>query len=123
MDKTHLTRFLISDIKEELSLNGVAEGRHSEYIRFFKEHLDDDQYYCLSAMNPDRPANLRSTMGKCSRNYIAGGVSQYFVATTANINGQTLPVVVQKIYPKTASQFRMIDDYVVYLSKNAVDNL
>ena len=123
MDKTHLTRFLISDIKEELSLNRVAEGRHSEFVRFFKEHLNDDRYYCLSPMNPDRPANLRNAMGKCSRNYKAGGVSQYFVASTANIYGQTLPVVVQKIYPKTGAQFRMIDDYIVYLSKTAVDNL
>lgn len=124
MDKTHLIRFLIENIKEELSLNGVAKGRHSEFINFFKKHLNDDQYYCLSPNNPDRPNNLRYSTGKMSRTYQAGGLSQYFIATNVNIKGHELPAVVQLIYPKSAREFFAIDDYaVVYLSKKAVDNL
>jgi hypothetical protein len=33
----HLVRFPILDLKEELVSNYVAEGRHSEYINFFKK--------------------------------------------------------------------------------------
>jgi hypothetical protein len=123
MDKTNLTRFLISDLKRELSENRVAAGRHGEYIRFFIEHLGDDQCYCLSDSNPDRPKEFIYTGGKPSRTYLAGGISLYFVKATVVINGQTLPAIIQKIYPKTAGDFRRLEDYTVYLSKNAVDNL
>ena len=122
MDKTNLTRFLISDLKSELSENRVAAGRHSEYIRFFREHLCDEQCYCLSDSNPDKPTEFLYT-GKPSRTYIAGGISQYFVKATVVINGQTLPAIIQKIFPKTAEDFRRLKDYTVYLSKNAVDNI
>ena len=122
MDKTNLTRFLISDLKNELSENRVAAGRHSEYIKFFREHLGDEQCYCLSNSNPDKPTEFLYT-GKQSRTYLAGGISQYFVKATVVINGQTLPAIIQKIFPKTEGDFRMLKDYTVYLSKNAVDSL
>lgn len=122
MDKTNLTRFLISDLKSELSENRVAAGRHGEYIRFFTEHLGDEQCYCLSDSNPDRPTEFLYT-GKHSRTYLAGGISQYFVKATVVINGQTLPAIVQKIFPKTVGDFRRLENYTVYLSKNAVDSL
>lgn len=123
MNKTNLKRFLISDLKRELSENRVASGRHSEYIRFFREHLGDDQCYCLSNSNPDRPIAFTYTGKKHSRTYLAGGISQYFVKATVVINGQTLPAIIQKIFLKTAEDFRRIEDYTVYLSKNAVDSL
>lgn len=123
MNKTNLKRFLISDLKRELSENRVAAGRHSEYIRFFREHLGDDQCYCLSNSNPDRPPAFTYTGKKHSRIYLAGGISQYFVKATVVINGQTLPAIIQKIFLKTAEDFRRIEDYTVYLSKNAVDSL
>lgn len=123
MNKTNLKRFLISDLKRELSENRVAAGRHSEYIRFFREHLGDEQCYCLSNSNPDRPIAFTYTGKKHSRTYLAGGISQYFVKATVVINGQTLPAIIQKIFLKTAEDFRRIEDYTVYLSKNAVDSL
>ncbi len=123
MNKTNLKRFLISDLKRELSENRVAAGRHSEYIRFFREHLGDEQCYCLSNSNPDRPSAFTYTGKKHSRTYLAGGISQYFVKATVVINGQTLPAIIQKIFLKTAEDFRRIEDYTVYLSKNAVDSL
>ena len=46
IDKTNLTRFPILNLKEELTANRVAKGRHSEYIKFFESHLDDTEYYC-----------------------------------------------------------------------------
>ena len=123
MNKTNLKRFLISDLKRELSENRVAAGRHSEYIRFFREHLGDEQCYCLSNSNPDRPIAFTYTGKNHSRTYFAGGISQYFVKATVVINGQTLPAIIQKIFLKTAEDFRRIEDYTVYLSKNAVDSL
>lgn len=122
MDKTNLTRFLISDLKSELSENRVATGRHGEYIKFFREHLGDEQCYCLSDSNPDRPTEFYYT-GKHSRTYLAGGLSLYFVKAAVVINGQAMPAIIQKIFPKTAGDFRRLNEYTVYLPKNAVDSL
>ena len=119
----HLVRFPILDLKAELVSNYVAEGRHAEYINFFKEHLNDTEYYCLSYFNPVRPEKAHYLSGKSSRTYIAGGLSNYFVATKCEIEGYCTNVIVQKVYPKTARDFYNQDKYcVVYVSKKDIDN-
>lgn len=119
----HLVRFPILDLKDELVSNYVAEGRHSEYINFFQKHLNDTEYYCLSYFNPVRPENAHYLLGKSSRTYIAGGLSNYFVATKCEIEGYYTNVIVQKVYPKTARDFYVQDKYcVVYVSKKDIDN-
>jgi hypothetical protein len=119
----HLVRFPILDLKEELVSNYVAEGRHSEYINFFKKHLNDTEYYCLCASNPARPENPHYLLGESSRTYLAGGLSNYFVATRCEIEGYYTNVIVQKVYPKTARDFYNQDKYcVVYVSKKDIDN-
>lgn len=119
----HLVRFPILDLKEELVSNYVANGRHSEYINFFQKHLNDTEYYCLSPYNPVRPKDAHYLSGKSSRTYIAGGLSNYFVATKCEIEGYCTNVIVQKIYPKTAREFYEQDQYyAVYVSKKDIDN-
>ena len=119
----HLIRFPILDLKAELVSNYVAEGRHSEYINFFQKHLNDTEYYCLSSFNPVRPEKAHYLLGKSSRTYIAGGLSNYFVATKCEIEGYYTNVIVQKVYPRTARDFYDQDKYyVVYVSKKDIDN-
>lgn len=119
----HLVRFPILDLKAELVSNYVAEGRHAEYINFFKEHLNDTEYYCLSYFNPVRPEKAHYLLGKSSRTYLAGGLSNYFVATRCEIEGYYTNIIVQKVYPKTARDFYNQDKYcVVYVSKKDIDN-
>ena len=119
----HLVRFPILDLKAELVSNYVAEGRHAEYINFFKEHLNDTEYYCLSYFNPVRPEKAHYLLGKSSRTYLAGGLSNYFVASRCEIEGYLTNVIVQKVYPKTARDFYNQDKYcVVYVSKKDIDN-
>lgn len=119
----HLVRFPILDLKEELVSNYVAEGRHAEYINFFQKHLNDTEYYCLSSYNPVRPKDAHYLLGKSSRTYIAGGLSNYFVATKCEIEGYYTNVIIQKVYPKTARDFYNQDKYcVVYVSKKDIDN-
>ena len=119
----HLVRFPILDLKEELVSNYVAEGRHSEYINFFKKHLNDTEYYCLCASNPARPETPHYLLGESSRTYIAGGISNYFVASKCEIEGYYTNVIVQKVYPRTARDFYEQDKYcVVYVSKKDIDN-
>ena len=122
IDKTNLTRFPILNLKEELTANRVARGRHSEYIKFFESHLDDTEYYCLSSYNPVRPKNAHWLMGKSSRTYLAGGSSHLFVATSCEVEGHQTNAIVQKIYPKKAWDFYHQEDYcVVYVSKKDID--
>ena len=119
----HLVRFLILDLKEELVSNYVANGRHSEYINFFQKHLNDTEYYCLSPYNPVRPKDAHYLSGKSSRTYIAGGLSNYFIATKCEIEGYYTNVIIQKVYPKTARDFYEQDKYyAVYVSKKDIDN-
>lgn len=119
----HLVRFPILDLKAELVSNYVAEGRHSEYINFFQKHLNDTEYYCLSSFNPVRPEKAHYLLGKSSRTYIAGGLSNYFVATKCEIEGYYTNVIVQKVYPRTTRDFYDQDKYyVVYVSKKDIDN-
>lgn len=121
-DRDHLVRFPILDLREELETNFVAKGRHNEYIKFFEEYLNDKQYYCLSPYNPMRPKNAHYLLGRSSRTYIAGGVSNYFVATHVEIEGRETKAIVQKIYPRTCREFYEQEKYyVVYLSKKDID--
>lgn len=119
----HLVRFPILDLKAELVSNYVAEGRHTEYINFFKKYLNDTEYYCLSPSNPVKPKDAHYLLGKSSRTYIAGGLSNYFVATKCEIEGYYTNVIVQKVYPRTVRDFYEQDKYyVVYVSKKDIDN-
>lgn len=122
IDKANLTRFPILNLKEELTANRVARGRHSEYIKLFESHLNDTEYYCLSSYNPVRPKNAHWLMGKESRTYMAGGSSHFFVATSCEVEGHQTNAIVQQIYPKKAWEFYHQDDYcVVYVSKKDID--
>ena len=122
VDKKNLTRFPILNLKEELTACRIAKGRHSEYIKLFESHLNDTEYYCLSPYNPVRPKNAHWLLGKESRIYLAGGYSNFFVATTCEVEGYKTKAIVQKIYPKTAWEFHHQDDNcVVYVSKKDID--
>ena len=122
MDIVNLTRFCIPNLKQELIENLVPMGRHSEIINFHEKYLNDDQYYCLSPYNPVKPKGLHWIYGPSTRHYVCGGVSQYFVASSIEIEGVIFNAIIQKIYPRKAIDFYKIDENtVVYLSKNEVD--
>lgn len=124
MDKKHLTRFPIDNLKQELEINMVAGGRHLEYIKFFRKYLNDDKYYCLSPTNPERPENAINCYGKTSRSYNADGSSMYFTASEVEIGGNKVPAIIQKINPKTHYEFCHMEDYVtVYLSQSTINEL
>ena len=120
----HLTRYPIIDLQEELTSNLVSPGRHREIINFYKKHLSDVQYYCLSPTNPMRPKVAYSGT-ICSRTYRCANhnISQYFALVTVNILGNEIKALKQEVYPKKASDFRLVDDYVIYVSKNEIDQL
>jgi hypothetical protein len=122
LDIKNLTRFPILDMKEELINNGVKRGRHSEILRFFSSHLKDEEYYCISPYNPVRPKGLHFLTGKCSRTYLAGGRSNFFVSTVGEIEGYRTNIIVQRIYPRHLREFYLQEsECVVYLSKKDID--
>jgi hypothetical protein len=122
VDIRNLTRFPILDLKEELTNNRVKSGKHSEIINYFKKHLDDTEFYCISQNNP---LQKNITFGRCnniSRTFKTGEYSNYFITAPCEVEGLKTNAVVQEIEPKTATQFHLAKDFrVVYLSKKAVD--
>ena len=122
VDIKNLTRFPILDLKEELTNNRVKSGKHSEIINYFKKHLDDTEFYCISQYNP---VQKNITFGRCdniSRTVKTGEYSNYFITAPCEVEGLRTNAVVQGIEPKTATQFHIAKDFrVVYLSKKAVD--
>ena len=98
MDTANLTRFCIPNLKQELIENLVPMGRHSEIINFHEKYLNDDQYYCLSPYNPVKPKGLHWIYGPSTRHYVCGGVSQYFVASSIEIEGVVFNAIIQKIH-------------------------
>ena len=123
-NKEHLVRFPILNLKEELTNNEVSPGRHREIINFYEKHLNDTQYYCLSPTNPVRP-KLNYSSTDCSRTYKCRNcdISQYFEASTVDIFDKPVKALIQKVYPKKASDFYMMNDYIIYLSKSEIDEL
>ena len=122
VDSLNLTRFPILDLKEELTNNRVKSGKHSEIINYFKNHLDDTEFYCISQYNP---VQKNITFGRCesiSRNFLTGDYSNFFITAPCEIEGLKTNAIIQGIKPKTAKQFHIARDFrVVYLSKKAVD--
>ena len=123
-DREHLTRFPITDLAQELIDNQVSPGRHKEIINFYIKHLNDTKYYCLSCYNPMRP-KARYNTGICSRTFKCGhgSPSQYFVATNVTILETEIKALVQHVYPQKASDFKLLDEYIVYVSKSELDDL
>lgn len=122
VDIKNLTRFPILDLKEELTNNRVKSGKHSEIINYFKKHLDDTEFYCISQYNP---VQKNITFGRCasiSRIFLTGDISNFFITAPCEVEGLKTNAVVQGIEPKTATQFHLARNFrVVYLSKKAVD--
>lgn len=123
VDIKNLTRYPILDLKEELTNNRVKSGKHSEIINYFKKHLDDTEFYCISQNNP---LQKNITFGRCksiSRNFLTGDISNFFITAPCEVEGLKTNAVVQGIKPKTATQFHLARNFrVVYLSKKVIDN-
>ena len=135
-DKELLTRFPILDMMEELKLNKVSKSRRDEIVRKYKKVLNDNEYYCISPMNPIKKKLLntykRDLNGCCNeygvvvKNFKFGysGDSIYLLRGTIDINGQRIPVIMQEVSIKTIYHFRNFDDYVaLYFSKKDIDKL
>lgn len=122
LDIKNLTRYPIYNLKKELIINGVKSGRHSEILRFFKTHLKDEEYYCISPYNPVRPKDLHFLTGEYTRTYKAGGLSNFFISTVGEIEGYRTKIIVQRIYPRNAREFYLQEsECAVYLSKKNID--
>ena len=122
VDIRNLTRFPILDLKEELTNNRVKSGKHSEIINYFKKHLDDSEFYCISQNNP---LQKNITFGRCdniSRTFKTGEYSNYFITAPCEVEGLRTNAIIQEIEPKNGRQLQIARDFrVVYLSKKAVD--
>ena len=123
VDIRNLTRFPILDLKEELTNNRVKSGKHSEIINYFKKHLDDSEFYCISQNNP---LQKDITFGRCvniSRTFKTGEYSNYFITAPCEVEGLRTNAIIQEIEPKNGRQLQIARDFrVVYLSKKDIDN-
>ena len=123
VDKRNLTRFPILDLKEELTTNRVKSGKHSEIINYFKKHLDDTEFFCISQNNP---LQKDITFGRCdniSRTFKTGEYSNYFITAPCEVEGLRTNAIIQEIEPKNGRQLQIARDFrVVYLSKKDIDN-
>lgn len=122
VDIKNLTRYPILDLKEELTNNRVKSGKHSEIINYFKKHLDDTEFFCISQNNP---LQKNITFGRCdniSRTFKTGEYSNYFITAPCEVEGLRTNAIIQEIEPKNGRQLQIARDFrVVYLSKKAVD--
>ena len=122
VDIRNLTRFPILDLKEELTNNRVKSGKHSEIINYFKKHLDDTEFSCISKYNP---VIKNIAFGRCdniSRTFKTSEYSNYFITAPCDVEGLKTNAIIQEIEPKNGRQLQIARDFmVVYLSKKAVD--
>ena len=122
VDKKNLTRFPILDLKEDLTTNRVKSGKHSEIINYFKKHLDDTEFYCISQYNP---VQKNIAFGRCdniSRTFKTGEYSNYFITAPCEVEGLRTNAIIQEIEPKNGRQLQIARDFrVVYLSKKDID--
>jgi hypothetical protein len=127
-DKELLTRFLIPDMMEELTLNEVSKSRRNEITKAFKKVLNDDQYYCISPMNfiKERLLKTYKSNGVVVPNFKFGyrGSTLYLCQGTVEFNGQTLNVVKQALNPKTWYEAQDSDSHLaLYFSKKDIDKV
>ena len=115
--KKMLTRYRIDDLAAELNSNMVCVSRRDYIERFFKKHLGDGPYYCISSYNEgQKEITVSGTTDRMKRNYKCYvGTSHYSMRSSiGTIEGHEFPVIIQEICPKTVQEFYDFDKYTVY---------
>jgi hypothetical protein len=133
-DKELLTRFPILDMMEELKLNKVSKSRRDEIVRKYKKVLNDNEYYCISPMNPIKKKLLNTYKsdrsngnGVVVKNFKFGyyGSTLALCKGTVNFNGNDINVIMQVLGDiKTSYEFHHYDEYIaLYFSKKDIDKV
>ena len=132
--KQHLTRFLITDIEQELIDNRVSRSRIKEITNFFKKTLKSDRIYCINGHNKIGKSVFQSAsveeydafQRKFLKGYKCYG-SEHITnlhSSICNIEGTTIPFIVQCLEIRNSYELHYYEETVTYyVSADVIDNI
>lgn len=132
--KQHLTRFLITDIEQELIDNRVSKSRIKEITNFFKKTLKSDRIYCVCGYNKIGQSVFKSTsveeydafQRKALKGYKCYGSEHItnLYSSICNIEGTTISFIVQRWKVRNLYELHHYEETVTYyVSADTIDNI
>lgn len=132
--KQHLTRFLITDIRQELIDNRVSKSRIKEITNFFKKILKSDRIYCICGQNKIGQSVFKSASSKeydtFQREFLRGYKcygSEHITnlhSSICKIEGITIPFIIQSWEIRNLYEFHHYKDTLTYyVSADTVDDI
>lgn len=134
--KQHLTRFLISDIEQELEINQVSKSRIKEITNFYKKVLGSKSTYCVSAHNKIGKSVMKDlTLKEWKKSEIIAPWALknfrcynnptriYVQAYYTKIENIIVPIILQKWIPKYNDFTPDEERTTYYLPADVIDNI
>lgn len=132
--KQHLTRFLITDIEQELIDNRVSKSRIKEITNFFKNTLKSDRIYCVCGYNQIGQSVFKSAptkeynafQKKFLKGYKCYG-SEHITnlrSSVCSIEGITIPYIIQCWEIRNLYEFHNYEKTLTYyISADIIDSI
>lgn len=132
--KQHLTRFLITDIEQELTDNRVSKSRIKEITNFFKKTLKSDRIYCVCGYNKIGQSVFKSApteeYNAFQKKFLKGFKcygSEHITklrSSVCNIEGTTIPFIIQCWEIRNLYEFNNYEKTLTYyVSADTIDNI